>query len=118
MKTLNEIIQNPNFTKLSYTDFNLIILKKGTHNAAFYSSLGRGFAETVSKREISRVSVGQSDVLYLFNYVGTYYKSKFKNNVPQMNFRFSNSGSTLYLDMTKELYSAIVEALIIYPKTN
>ena len=120
MKTLKEITQNPNFATLPYTAYNLQLYKKGTHEADFISSLGRCFAETPSKRKIgARVEVGTSDVLWLFNYIGFHYQSKYKKNKPEMTFKYSNSGASLYIqDMTTELYDAIVEALQKYPKNN
>ena len=42
--------------------------------------------------------------------------SKFqKENKPEMEFKFSNSGASLYLIMNKNLYLAILETLKFYP---
>lgn len=117
MKTKNEILTNPNFLNLSYTCYNLKVYKKGSHNAAMISGLGRCFAESKKQQSIPvRVEVGQADVLYLFQYLGCNYMSKFqKENKPEMEFKFSNSGASLYLTMNKTLYLAILETLKFYP---
>ncbi len=119
MKTLNEILSDKRFLGIGYQAYNLQVYKKGSHNASMISGMGRCFCETKNKRVVAdRMEVGQSDVFWIYQYIGFSANSKFKTNKPELDFYFSNSGATLYLRLNKDIYEAILEALLIYPKPN
>ena len=49
MKTKHEILSDKRFSALSFRAWNIKLYRKGIHHAEFFSSLGRGFAETKTK---------------------------------------------------------------------
>lgn len=118
MKTLNEVIKDERFVNLSDTFYNLRLITKGTHNADGISGLGRGFAETKGKRVIARVLVGTLDVMMLRYYLCTLNRNGVDNGitVDDLVFKFSRSGSKLYLYPTEDIYNEIVEAMKFWPE--
>ncbi len=109
---LKEIVSNPNFANITINAFNLQLAKKGTKGASFISSLGRCFCETKSQRALpieGRIKIGQADILDIYQHV-----VGFMNFKGELDFKFSNSGLSLYLNMNTALYNAITEALLKY----